>query len=73
MIVYTNVCLACFHKKRLRQLKDFAYKNGLKLEERRTNYSKQYQVEAKTYADSVPFIVEDDKVIGLYDDLEELL
>lgn len=71
MIVYTNSCLACTHKKSWKQLKDFAQKNKLTIDERRITFSKDWRREAKELSTahnvSLPFIQYKGKVVELKD------
>lgn len=73
MIVYTSACLSCFHKLRLKELREFCHKNNLSFLEKRTTYDRDIRKEASAYGLKLPFIVQGDKAIGLYDDLEALL
>lgn len=73
MIIYTNKCLACLHRKRVRAVKEFARQHKMKVEERRTSYSTAWQREAARYGLTMPFIAHEDKAVALYGDLETLL
>lgn len=61
MIVYSNSCLACTNKPLWRQLRQYAHRNRLKLEERRTDTDLAYREETNHYSLHEPFVVIDGK------------
>lgn len=77
MIVYTQHCLPCTHKTRLKELKAWAAQNKLSLEVRQVTYSKDWQTEANNLAKrhkvEYPFVHHEGKAVNINDDLSKLL
>lgn len=73
IIVYSNQCISCFHKRRLFELKVFCRKNLLTLEERRVTYNKAWQDEANSFGTQLPIVTLGDRHVSLFGNFEELL
>lgn len=73
MIVYTTSCLPCTHKRKWRELKQFAREHSMQIEERRVTRNPEWRAEAEQYEIDMPFIVHDKVALSLSEPLEGLL
>jgi hypothetical protein len=73
LIVYSDYCMKCVNRAKWQELRAFAEKHHLLLEDRRTKYDKKYLKEAQQYSDLLPIIVLGDLHVELGEPLEHLL
>ncbi len=72
MIVYTRTCLPCTHAKQWRNLKAYAQKRGIEIEQRRVTRNPEWKAEAEQYEIPLPFIVNGKQALSLNEPLERL-
>lgn len=73
LIIYSNRCIYCTHRRRLAEIRDFAKTHHLEIEERRTTRSKVWAYEANEIGIELPFLKLGGSSIHIKGELEKLL
>lgn len=72
LIVYSKSCLACTNKALWKQIKSYAARKNVAVEQRRVNIRSKWKDEADSYGVGLPFSVLNGKVVSHSELTEEL-
>lgn len=73
LIVYTDRCLSCKHKRLFKKLESFATENHATIEERRIHIKKEWKDQAESMGVEIPFVFNGKIALSLKEDLNELI